>query len=122
MGGADVPRASAPRVLWGHIHNRLGSSVSNNTVTLFERLRLYARIDGNGGFLQSDTEIRALHNQGSTQAVIQRNDPFLQEYRAIEADAVGTYNAGFSPSPRAFRGVHALAAARAPWSVRTQRR
>ena len=52
-------------------------------------------MDGNGGHLQSNTEIRALHNQGSTEAVILRNDPFLQEYRAIEADAVGTYKAGF---------------------------
>jgi hypothetical protein len=52
-------------------------------------------VDGNGGHLQSNTEIRALHNQGSTEAVILRNDPFLQVYRAIEADAVGTYEAGF---------------------------
>jgi hypothetical protein len=36
-----------------------------------------------------------LHNQGSTLAVIQRNDPLLQVYRSIEADAVGTYEAGF---------------------------
>ena len=67
----------------------------NTTVTLYQNLRLYARVDGNGGHLQSDTEIRALHNQGSTLGVIQRNDPFLQEYRAIEADAPGTYKAGF---------------------------
>jgi hypothetical protein len=67
----------------------------STTVTLYQNLRLYARVDGNGGHLQSDTEIRALHNQGSTLAVIQQNDPFLQEYRAIEADAPGTYKAGF---------------------------
>jgi hypothetical protein len=94
MGGPDVPCASAPRVLWGHSQPTWQFGV-NNSVTLWDRLRLYARVDGNGGHLQSDTEIRALHNQGSTLAVIQRNDPFLQEYRAIEADAVGTYNAGF---------------------------
>jgi hypothetical protein len=52
-------------------------------------------VDGNGGHLQSNTEIRALHNQGSTQAVILRNDPLLQVYRSIEADAPGTYKAGF---------------------------
>ncbi|HEY4131883.1 MAG TPA: TonB-dependent receptor, partial [Gemmatimonadaceae bacterium] len=94
QGGPDVPCSSAPRVLWGHSQPIWQFGV-NNTVTLWDRLTLYARVDGNGGMLQSDTEIRALHNQGSTLAVIQRNDPFLQEYRAIEADAVGTYNAGF---------------------------
>ena len=94
MGGADVPCASAPRVLWGHSQPTWQAGL-NSSVTLFDRLRLYGRVDGNGGHLQSDTEIRALHNQGSTQAVILRNDPFLQVYRAIEADAVGTYKAGF---------------------------
>jgi len=45
--------------------------------------------------VQSNTEIRALHNQGSTLGVIRRDDPFLQAYRSLEADAVGTYEAGF---------------------------
>lgn len=94
QGGPDVPCSQAPRVLWGHSQPTWQFGV-NNTVTLADRLSLYARVDGNGGHLQSDTEIRALHNQGSTLAVIQRNDPFLQEYRAIEADAPGTYKAGF---------------------------
>jgi TonB-linked SusC/RagA family outer membrane protein len=94
QGGADTPCATAPRVLWGHSQPTWQIGL-NNTVTLFQRVRLYARVDGNGGHLQSDTEIRALHNQGSTLAVIQRNDPLLQEYRAIEADAPGTYKAGF---------------------------
>ena len=94
MGGADVPCSAAPRVLWGHSQPTWQAGL-NSTVTLFDVLRLYARVDGNGGHLQSDTEIRALHNQGSTEAVILRNDPFLQVYRAIEADAPGTYKAGF---------------------------
>ena len=94
QGGEDVPCSAAPRVLWGHSQPTWQAGVSN-TVTLFDRLRLYARIDGNGGHLQSNTEIRALHNQGSTLAVLKRNDPFLQVYRSIEADAVGTYKAGF---------------------------
>jgi TonB-linked SusC/RagA family outer membrane protein len=93
-GGPDVPCAQAPRVYWGHSQPTWQAGV-NSTVTLFDRLRLYARVDGNGGHIQSNTEIRALHNQGSTLAVIQRNDPFLQVYRAIEADAPGTYKAGF---------------------------
>lgn len=53
------------------------------------------QVDGNGGNYMDDTEIRALHNLGLTKAVILRNDPMLQAYRAIEADAVGTYKAGF---------------------------
>lgn len=94
MGGAPVPCAQAPRVLWGHTQPTWQAGV-NSAVTLFSNLRLYARVDGNGGHVQSNTEIRALHNQGSTLAVIRRDDPFLQVYRAIEADAVGTYQAGF---------------------------
>ena len=94
QGGPDMDCAKAPRVYWGH-SQPIWQMGFNTTVTLYQNLRLYARVDGNGGHLQSDTEIRALHNQGSTLGVIQRNDPFLQEYRAIEADAPGTYKAGF---------------------------
>jgi hypothetical protein len=94
QGGPDVPCSSAPRVYWGHSQPTWQAGF-NTTVTLFDRLRLYARVDGNGGHLQSNTEIRALHNQGSSLPVIMRNDPFLQVYRAIEADAPGTYKAGF---------------------------
>ena len=94
QGGPDVPCASAPRVYWGHSQPTWQMGF-NTTLTLYQVLRLYARVDGNGGHIQSDTEIRALHNQGSTLGVIQRNDPLLQEYRAIEADVPGTYKAGF---------------------------
>jgi TonB-linked SusC/RagA family outer membrane protein len=94
QGGPDVPCSQAPRVYWGH-SQPIWQTSFNTTVTLYRNLRLYALVDGNGGFLQSDTEIRALHNQGSTLGVIEQNDPLLQEYRAIEADAPSTYNAGF---------------------------
>ena len=94
QGGPDVNCSVAPRVYWGHSQPTWQAGL-NSTVTLWQNLRLYARVDGNGGHLQSDTEIRALHNQGSTLGVIQQNDPLLVEYRAIEADAPGTYKAGF---------------------------
>jgi TonB-linked SusC/RagA family outer membrane protein len=101
QGGPDAPCPigtytgdAAPRVFWGHSQPTWQAGL-NTELTLWQNLRLYARADGNGGHLQSDTEIRALHNQGSTKAVIERNDPFLQTYRAIEADAPGTYKAGF---------------------------
>lgn len=93
-GGPDVPCSQAPRVFWGHSQPTWQVGV-NSSVSLWEKFRLYARVDGNGGHIQSNTEIRALHNQGSTLAVIKRDDPFLQVYRAIEADAPGTYRAGF---------------------------
>ena len=89
QGGADTPCGTAPRVFWGHSQPTWQAGF-NSTVTLFNNLRLYARVDGNGGHIQSNTEIRALHNQGSSKAVILRNDPLLQVYRAIEADAPGT--------------------------------
>ncbi len=101
MGGPDAPcpigtftGAPAPRVYWGHTQPTWQQGF-NTQVTLWDNLRLYARVDGNGGNWQSDTEIRALHNQGSTKAVIEQNDQFLQTYRAIEADAPSTYQAGF---------------------------
>ena len=94
QGGPDVPCAQAPRVFWGHTQPIWQFGV-NSTLTLWKNLRLYARVDGNGGNVQSNTEIRARHNQGTTRAVILRNDPLLQVYRAIEADAPGTYKAGF---------------------------
>jgi outer membrane receptor protein involved in Fe transport len=100
-GGADAPcpigtftGTAAPRVFLGHSQPTWQAGV-NTMVTLWDNLRLYARVDGNGGHYQSNTEIRALHNQGSTKEVIEQNDPFLQTYRNIEADAPGTYKAGF---------------------------
>ena len=103
-GGPDAPcpignftGTAAPRVFWGHSQPTWQAGF-NTAVTLWQNLRLYARIDGNGGHLQSNTEIRALHNQGSSKAVIERNDQFLQTYRQLggtEADAPGTYKAGF---------------------------
>ena len=101
QGGPDAPcpigtytGTAAPRVLWGHSQPTWQAGL-NTQLTLWDNLRFYARVDGNGGHWQSDTEIRALHNQGSTKAVIEQNDPFLQTYRQIDTDAASTYRAGF---------------------------
>jgi len=102
QGGPDAPcpigtftGTPAPRVLWGHSQPTWQTGF-NTQLTLWENLRLYARVDGNGGHLQSDTEIRALHNQGSSKATVENNDPILNTYRQIgESDAPGTYKAGF---------------------------
>jgi TonB-linked SusC/RagA family outer membrane protein len=101
QGGPDascpigaVSGTPAPRVFWGHSQPTWQAGL-NTSVTLYQNLRLYARVDGTGGNWQEDTEIRALHNQGSTKQVIEHNDQFLQTYRAIEADATSMYRAGF---------------------------
>ncbi|MEP6495781.1 MAG: TonB-dependent receptor [bacterium] len=94
IGTLDPAKKYAPRVFWGHTQPTWQQGF-NTTVTLWDNLRFYARVDGNGGNWQSDTEIRALHNQNSTKAVLEQNDPFLQVYRQIEADAPSTYQAGF---------------------------
>jgi TonB-linked SusC/RagA family outer membrane protein len=100
-GGPDEPcpigtfsGTTAPRVWLGHSQPTWQAGL-NTQVTLFENLRLYARVDGNGGHYQSDTEVRALHNQGSSRATVENNDPILNTYRQIgEADRPGTYKAG----------------------------
>jgi TonB-linked SusC/RagA family outer membrane protein len=94
QGGPDTPCATAPRVLWGHSQPTWQIGF-NTSVTLWQNLRLYARVDGNGGDYQSDTEIRATHNLGESKASILLNDPILNEYRAIDADAGGTFDASF---------------------------
>ena len=94
QGGAIVPCSEADQVLWGHSQPTwqvgLGTGIS-----FWDRLRLYARVEGNGGHWQSNTEIRAQHNLGLTRPVLERTDPFLMAYRAIENDATGMYRADF---------------------------
>jgi hypothetical protein len=93
-GGAPVPCSEAGKVLWGHTQPTWQIGVGT-TFTLFNNLRLYGRVEGNGGYHQVNTEIRAIHNLGNSEAVLRRNDPLLQAYRGIENDATGAYEAGF---------------------------
>ena len=93
-GGAPVPCAEAPQVWWGHTQPTWTLGVGN-TFTLFNNLMLYARVEGNGGHYQANTEIRATHNQATTEGVLRGNDPILQATRIYENDATGTYKAGF---------------------------
>jgi hypothetical protein len=81
-------------VWWGHTQPTWQIGVGS-TLTLFNNLRLYGRVEGNGGHYQVNTEIRAIHNLGNSEAVLRRDDPLLQAYRAIENDATGAYEAGF---------------------------
>jgi TonB-linked SusC/RagA family outer membrane protein len=93
-GGAPVPCAEAPQVWWGHTQPTWTIGVGN-TFTLLNNLQLYARVEGNGGHYQANTEIRATHNQATTEGVLRGNDPILQATRIYENDATGTYKAGF---------------------------
>jgi hypothetical protein len=95
MGGEAVPCADAPRVYWGRgsPHWQLGV---NTTLTLFRDLRLYARVEGNGGHYNFNTEMRASHNNGITLPVLKRDDPMVQATRAIENDVMALYDASFA--------------------------
>jgi hypothetical protein len=64
-------------------------------LTLFHHHSFYLRAEGNGGHKQVNTEIRATHNQSTTEAVLLGNNPILQATRSIENDRTGVYEAGF---------------------------
>jgi TonB-dependent starch-binding outer membrane protein SusC len=93
-GGAAVPCAQAPQVWLGRSQPTWQLGIGS-TFTFFDNLRFYARVEGNGGHLQNNTEIRATHNQSTTEPVLLRNDPVVQFYRANENDRMGVYEAGF---------------------------
>lgn len=93
-GGPPVPCAEAPQVWLGHTQPRWQIGVGN-TFTLFDNLWFYVRVEGNGGHKQVNTEIRATHNQSTSEAVLRRNNPILQATRLYENDRTGVYEAGF---------------------------
>jgi hypothetical protein len=93
-GGELVPCASAPQVWLGRTQPTWTFGLDNN-FTVFKNLRLYARVEGNGGHKQVNTEIRATHNQSTTEGVLLRNNPVLVATRAYENDRTGVYEAGF---------------------------
>ena len=95
MGGAPTPCATAPRVYWGKSTPTWQLGLSS-TVTLYKNLRLYARVEGNGGFYNFNTEMRASHNNGITKPVILRDDPMVQATRSIENDVMALYDASFA--------------------------
>jgi TonB-dependent starch-binding outer membrane protein SusC len=95
IGGTAVPCADAPRVYWG-TGTPTWQLGFNSTLTLFRDVRLFARVEGNGGHYNFNTEMRASHNNGITLPVIMRNDPLVQATRAIENDAMALYDASFA--------------------------
>jgi hypothetical protein len=93
-GGEPVPCGTAPQLFQGHTQPTWTFGI-DNTITLFNRLRLYARVDGNGGHKHVNTEIRATHNQSTSEAVLLRNNPVLSATRVFENDKTGLHEAGF---------------------------
>src|SRR5690606_20151275 len=93
-GGPPVPCADAPQVWLGHTQPTWQIGFGN-TFTLFDNLSFYVRVEGNGGHKQVNTEIRATHNQATTEAVLRGNNPILQATRVYENDRTGVYEAGF---------------------------
>ncbi len=93
-GGAAVDCADAPQVWLGKSQPTWQFGFGS-TFTFFDNLRLYARIEGNGGHIQNNTEIRATHNQFTTTETLLRDNPLVQAYRALENDRMGVYDAGF---------------------------
>lgn len=93
-GGAAVPCAAAPQVFLGHSQPTWQAGLTT-TFTLFRNWQLSARVEGNGGHKQVNTEIRATHNQSTTEAVLLKNNPILSATRIFENDRTGVYEAGF---------------------------
>ncbi len=94
VGGSLVPCGEAPQLWMGHSQPTWQIGFGN-TFTLFENLTLYARVEGNGGHHHTNTEIRATHNQATTEAVLRGDNPFLQAVRIFENDRTSLYKAGF---------------------------
>jgi TonB-linked SusC/RagA family outer membrane protein len=93
-GGAPVPCADAPQVWLGKSQPTWQVGFGS-AFTFFNNFRFYARVEGNGGHIQNNTEIRATHNQSTTEAVLLHDNPLVQAYRSLENDRMGIYEAGF---------------------------
>jgi hypothetical protein len=95
MGGAPVPCTGAPLVRWGHSQPTWQFSLVHN-LSLGERVRLFASIDGAGGNKQQDSTDPANHTTYcSTRACRVQDDPIVMAYRAIGRNPLGIYDAGF---------------------------
>ncbi|MBI4502300.1 MAG: SusC/RagA family TonB-linked outer membrane protein [Gemmatimonadetes bacterium] len=94
-GGALVDCATAPRIFFGNGSPTWQLGVTNS-FTLLRDFRLDVRIEGNGGYYNINTEMRATHNLGLSEVVIRRNVPLVQATRQFENDVMGLYNGSFA--------------------------
>jgi len=95
-GGEPVPCSSAPFVRWGSSQPTWDLGV-NSTFSFGSSLRLYARVEGQGGHYQQDSSSpAAITSLVLTEAANLRNDPFIQAYASVGRGPLGTYEAGFA--------------------------
>ncbi|MBI4420821.1 MAG: SusC/RagA family TonB-linked outer membrane protein [Gemmatimonadetes bacterium] len=94
-GGPAVDCAVAPRVFWAPSTPTWQLGI-NTSLSIFQNLTLYARVEGFGGHHTINTEMRASHNNGITEPTLRRDDVMVQATRAIENDVMGLYNGAFA--------------------------
>ncbi|MEX2374337.1 MAG: SusC/RagA family TonB-linked outer membrane protein [Dehalococcoidia bacterium] len=96
-GGAAVPCAQAPQVLWGDAQPRWEGNVSAE-VGLFDNLRLYSEVDFVGGYTIISSDVGAAHIWFSQSlAAIERTDPVLLGYEALgDLWTPGVMDGGFA--------------------------
>ncbi len=93
-GGAPVDCADAPRVYWGTPTPTWEVGITN-AFTFFNNLRVYARVEGNGGHWEFNSELRAAHNVGVTRDVLCKCHPIMQATRLYENNVMGFLQGGF---------------------------
>lgn len=93
-GGEPVPCDGAPR-LFANEANPTWQFGITNSFTLFDNLRLRARVEGNGGHLVFNSEMRAAHNIDITEDVLCRCEPMVQATRQYENNVMGMHKGGF---------------------------
>ena len=93
-GGPLVDCNIAPRIYFGPGSPTWQLGVTNS-FTLLRNLRAEFRVEGNGGYYNINTEMRATHNLGLSEVVIRRNDPLVQATRQFENDVMGLYDGSF---------------------------
>ncbi len=93
-GGSPVPCDGAPRLFaddaiptW-----QLGF---DTRFTLWENLGLRARVEGAGGHMVFNSEMRAAHNISITHDVLCRCEPMVQATRQFENNVMGMHEGGF---------------------------
>ena len=89
--------STAPQVYWGNSTPRWWGSV-NNSFTLFEKLRLGANVDFQGGFNQVDGDIAFGHTtfQNSAKDYAAPDPVFAAYQTVIPRLGLGFFNAGFA--------------------------
>jgi TonB-linked SusC/RagA family outer membrane protein len=96
-GAAPQPCATAPRVYWGNSMPTWWGSVTNS-VTLFEKLRLGANVEFQGGYHQVGGDLSFGHTTfQNTAKVYAAPDPVFAAYQTvIPRLGLGFFDAGFA--------------------------